>query len=87
MASLIALGEPTWNVVATAHAQAQRIAALPKVHYLQDADSAPGVVGKGRLLRGGQVAGFFQPVEVSGLRSWKLHWPSLVSSSTRSLRR
>ncbi len=66
MASLVALGEPNWNIVATAQAQSQRIAGLPKVHYLQDADSAPGVVGQGRLLRGGQVAGFFQPVEVSG---------------------
>ena len=66
IASLIALSEPTWNITASAHGQTQRISALPKVHYLQDADSAPGVVGQGRLLRGGQVAGFFQPVEVSG---------------------
>ena len=39
---------------------------LPKVTYLQNSDSAPGVVGAGRLLRGGAVMGFFQPVEVSG---------------------
>lgn len=68
MASLVALGGPTWNIIPGAHAQTQmqRIGQLPKVHYLQDADSAPGVVGQGRLLRGGQVAGFFQPIEVSG---------------------
>ncbi len=69
MASLVALGEPNWNIVATAQAQSQRIAGLPKVHYLQDADSAPGVVGQGRLLRGGQVAGFFQPLKSPDQRS------------------
>ncbi len=49
-----------------AQAQTERIDQLPKVTYLQDADSAPGVVGAGRLMRGGAVAGYFQPVEVSG---------------------
>ena len=49
-----------------AHAQTQRQQLLPKVTYLQNSDSAPGVVGAGRLLRGGAVAGFFQPVEVAG---------------------
>ena len=66
MASLVALGGPEWNGISRADAQTQRIATLPNVHYLQDADSAPGVVGQGRLLRGGQVLGFFQPVEVAG---------------------
>ena len=48
-----------------AHAQLPR-QELPKVTYLQNSDSPPGVVGSGRLLRGGAVMGFFQPVEVSG---------------------
>ncbi len=30
MASLVALGEPNWNIVATAQAQSQRIAGCPK---------------------------------------------------------
>ncbi len=63
--SAIAVVACTLNVSVT-HAQVNPQASLPKVTYLQNADSAPGVVGQGRLLRGGPVQGFFQPVEVSG---------------------
>lgn len=48
-----------------ASAQSQRQEPLPNVHYLQNSDSPPGVVGAGRLVRGPAI-GFFQPVEVSG---------------------
>jgi hypothetical protein len=47
-------------------AQTGRQDSLPNVNYLQNSDSPPGVVGHGRLLRGGPVNVFFQPVEVSG---------------------
>lgn len=63
VASLITLAGPTAR---SAHGQTMRGDQFPKVTYLQNSDSAPGVVGGGRLLRGGPVIGFFQPVEVSG---------------------
>jgi hypothetical protein len=63
VAGVVALGGSSAK---RASAQIPRQQLLPKVTYLQNSDSAPGVVGAGRLLRGGQVAGFFQPVEVIG---------------------
>ncbi len=82
MASLVALGEPAWNMVATAQAQAQRISQLPNVHYLQDADSEPGVVGQRRLLSRAQVAGYFQPSKSPVQKSWKSHSLNQVNSRT-----
>jgi hypothetical protein len=38
--------------------------AQPPVHYLHRADMPPGEVGQRQLLRGGPLAGYFQPVEV-----------------------
>ena len=67
--SLIAAGVVAISGIAAPSACAQSMRQdrlLPKVTYLQNSDSAPGVVGAGRLLRGGPVVGFFQPVEVSG---------------------
>lgn len=34
------------------------------VHYFHRADLPPGTVGKGQLLRGGPLAGYFQPVRI-----------------------
>ena len=34
------------------------------VHYFQSAESPPGTVGAGQLLRGGPLPGYFQPVEI-----------------------
>lgn len=39
---------------------------LPKVFYPQNSDTTPGAIGGARLLRGGPVVGYYQPVEVSG---------------------
>jgi hypothetical protein len=66
--SLIAAGVALISGLAapSACAQSMRQEALPKVHYLQNSDSPPGVVGAARLLSRQAVAGFFQPVEVSG---------------------
>lgn len=36
----------------------------PPVHYFHSANLPPGVVGHGQTLRGGPVAGYFQPVEI-----------------------
>ncbi len=66
IASLMALGGSDWNLISSLQAQSQRIGQLPKVTYLQNADSPPGVVGAARLNSRSAVAGFFQPVEVSG---------------------
>jgi hypothetical protein len=33
-------------------------------HYFHSADLPPGTVGQGQLLRGGQLRGYFQPVEI-----------------------
>lgn len=63
VASLITLCGPA---AGQAHGQSPLGNPLPKVTYLQNSDSAPGVVGAGRLVRGGPVLGFFQPVEVAG---------------------
>jgi hypothetical protein len=38
--------------------------AQPPVHYLHRADMPPGEVGQRQLMRGGPLAGYFQPVEV-----------------------
>jgi hypothetical protein len=46
----------------TSHGQSP----LPPVAYLQNSDAPPGVVGSGRLVRGGPVVGYFQPVELAG---------------------
>jgi hypothetical protein len=35
-------------------------------HYLNKADSPPGVIGMRQLQRGGPLPGYFQPVEVTG---------------------
>src|SRR3954451_8156090 len=34
-------------------------------HYLNKADSPPGVIGLRQLARGGPLVGYFQPVEVT----------------------
>jgi hypothetical protein len=39
-------------------------AQIPGTFYLQQGTEPPGAIGAGRLLRGGPVKGFFQPVEV-----------------------
>ena len=39
--------------------------AQPPVHYQHRADMPPGEVGQRQLLRGGPLAGYFQPVEVT----------------------
>jgi len=39
--------------------------AQPPVHYQNRADLPPGTVGQRQLLRGGLLAGYFQPVEVT----------------------
>ena len=39
--------------------------AQPPVHYQNRADMPPGEVGQRQLLRGGPLAGYFQPVEVT----------------------
>ena len=39
--------------------------AQPPVHYLHRADMPPGEVGQRQLMRGGPLAGYFQPVEVT----------------------
>lgn len=39
---------------------------FPKVHYLQNSDSPPGVVAAASLLRSGEAMGFFQPIEFAG---------------------
>ncbi len=39
-------------------------AQYPSAHYFHAADLPPGTVGQGQLLRGGPLAGYFQPVEI-----------------------
>jgi hypothetical protein len=39
--------------------------AQPPVHYQHRADMPPGEVGQRQLMRGGPLAGYFQPVEVT----------------------
>src|SRR5262245_706913 len=41
------------------------VVAQPPVHYLHRADLPPGEVGQRQLMRGGPLAGYFQPVEVT----------------------
>src|SRR6186997_1756178 len=38
--------------------------AQPPIHYLHRADMPPGEIGQRQLMRGGPLAGYFQPVEV-----------------------
>jgi hypothetical protein len=37
----------------------------PPIHYHYSADAPTGTLGKAQLLRGGPLAGYFQPVEIS----------------------
>ena len=39
--------------------------AQPPIHYLNKADTPPGVIGLRQLERGGPLPGYFQPVEVT----------------------
>lgn len=42
------------------------------MHYLQSADLPPGAIGTAQLVRGGPLAGYFQPVEVRGPQGAKV---------------
>ncbi|MCC6508052.1 MAG: hypothetical protein IT423_03030 [Pirellulaceae bacterium] len=66
IASLMAWSESDGYLIGRLQAQSQRIGQLPKVNYLHDADSPPGAVSAGRLMSRAAVAGYFQPVEVTG---------------------
>lgn len=46
----------------------------PPLHYQHGAEMPPGVIGKKQLERGGPLAGYYQPVEITGPPGLQVAW-------------
>src|SRR5687768_7444262 len=46
--------------------------ARPPIHYHYSADAPTGMLGKAQLMRGGPLAGYFQPVQVTAPKGAKI---------------
>ncbi len=79
-ASLMTLSEPQVSgLTRQVHAQDERIGQMPQVNYLQSADSPPGAVSAGRLIRGGKSTASTNRSKSPALKSWKWPWLRTVS--------
>lgn len=53
-------------IVVLASSAAPGLAQQRPYHYFQSADAPPGVIGAAQLMRGGPLAGYCQPVRITG---------------------
>lgn len=56
----------TWCLLLSAGVAGDAFAQREPVHYFHSAHLPPGTIGPGQLLRGGPLAGYFQPLEIRG---------------------